>query len=127
MKRHWFLFPCLLLGGIQANASEPPDWLASAARVATPALAQTAPAVVLLDEIRYEVDATGNLLTRKRLALRIIHEAGRRFADNMVYYDSATDKVQSLDSWVIRNGKAVENCHSHRRLAGQTQADDLID
>ncbi len=87
---------------------EAPDWLNTAAKLATPESAGKAPAVVLLDELSYEIDVTGGYTVVHRRALRILHNAGTDYATASVGYLSTSDKINSAEAWVVRQNKTVE-------------------
>jgi hypothetical protein len=106
--RHSALLLALVLGAITAEAAVP-AWLKAAAATPTPAAIDNAPAVVLVDDSTIEIDAAGVMTETRRYAVRILHNAGRQFAEGEVIYNGASAKVESLGAWVVRGGKEFES------------------
>jgi uncharacterized protein DUF3857/transglutaminase superfamily protein len=79
-----------------------PDWLTQAAALKVPPYEKDTPAVVLLDEQRDEVDEDGHLHSVHRFAVRLLTREGRSAAVAYETYQKDTDKVHSLDAWLIR-------------------------
>jgi hypothetical protein len=92
---------------VGVHAAMPP-WLKSASAIPTPENIGSAPAVVLMDDSRLEIDETGTMVETRRFALRVLHDAGRRYAEASAVYNGASSKVEELTTWVVRNGKVFE-------------------
>ena len=101
----YFAFGWLLWVSAKADA---PNWLNAAASLPTPAMASNAPAVILLDDTAIEVDSKGTATEVHRMAVRILHDAGRKRASGNVNYISSGDKVLSLEAWLIRKQETIE-------------------
>ncbi len=84
-----------------------PPWLAEI--IARPASMPygSAKAVVLLDESTVEVDAAGVFTTRTRLAVRILTKDGTNDAVARVPYNTSSDRVTSLEGWLVRSSGEV--------------------
>lgn len=106
--RHLFSAVLLCSSLIVARA-EAPDWLRKAALIPTPPTAAKAPIVVLLDETKIELGVTGAYTMVHRRAIRILRESAGDHAVGYVYYNGASDKVEALGAWLIRNSKTVES------------------
>ena len=78
----------------------PPDWVIQAAAVPVPEMANTAPAVVLLEDDLITVDPRGGGVERHREVIRILKPQGREYGD--VGAGSGSDsKLLSFHAWSI--------------------------
>jgi len=89
----------LLLAGSRSYAGVP-DWLRSLAQQPAKHYPDDANAVVLLDDRQTSVKDNGEIVTRVRVAYRILRPEGKTFASFGLYFDSDT-KVSYLKAWSI--------------------------
>lgn len=87
--------------------AQTPDWLVAVAAVKPVAAGPDDDAVVLLDDAVLQVQPDGRFVTRTRYAVRILSAEGRRQATAVVNYEADSDRIRSLQAWLIPpNGKA---------------------
>ncbi|HVU16455.1 MAG TPA: transglutaminase domain-containing protein [Candidatus Didemnitutus sp.] len=91
-----------------ASTFDIPDWLAAISHAPTPDGVGLAPAVVLLDDTTFDVDAHGVANETHRVVIRILRLSARDQASGVTFYNGAADKVQSTDAWLLRDGKVVK-------------------
>jgi hypothetical protein len=103
-----FVFACCTLLMVTRGLADAPDWVKAAALLPTPVSAAKAPAIVLLDETSVEVDANGVSVETHRMAIRILHDAGKDRASAQVRYNGKSDKVLSLGAWLLRGKETIE-------------------
>src|SRR6185312_468029 len=77
-----------------------PDWLHNLAQQPAKTYADDANAVVLLDDQETTVKDNGEIVTRERIAYRILRPEGKSYAMYSVYFDSET-KINSFRGWSI--------------------------
>lgn len=98
----------LAVGGVEvARGADLPEWLLAAARQPTPALPAGAPALVLLDETIYSIDADGRVVCDHRYAVRVLSRSGSEHARGEVGYLDKRDAVRSTAAWLLRGGKEI--------------------
>ena len=96
----FFLF-LFLLNLLPATASAGvPDWLRSLAQQPGKKYADDANAVVLLDDQDTGVRDNGEIVTRERIAFRILRPEGKHYAEHSVYFDAET-RLNSFHGWSI--------------------------
>jgi len=89
-----------------------PQWALDAAKVSTPANVGDAKAVVLFDEYLITLDAFNNAVERERIAIRILKQQGREYAECAVDYD-VDEKLNYFRSWTIAgDGKQFQAMES---------------
>lgn len=94
--------------------SEAPDWLRRIAIVpASPELVAKAPAAVLMDETTIEIDTKGGYTEIRRVAIRILYNAGSSRAIGYLSYNGASDSVDALNAWLLRKEKTIETKKSN--------------
>jgi transglutaminase-like putative cysteine protease len=94
----------LLLGGALSSATAKevaPPWLAALAAPPAGVPYGTANHAVLLDEAVLDIDKTGVVTRRIRYAVRVLSRDGQFAAAARVGYDSGSEKIQSLQAWLI--------------------------
>ena len=84
-----------------AGRAQAPDWLTQAAATKPVSAKIDDDAVVLLDESLLQVLPDGRFLTRTRRAVRILSAEGRKHAVAVVRYETDSDKLRSLQGWMI--------------------------
>jgi transglutaminase-like putative cysteine protease len=84
-----------------AGAADAPPWLREAAAAALPAYGKKVPAVVLLDEGRLTIDASGAVRRTTHWAVKVLTEEGRHAAAASVAYGTDAARVASLEAWLI--------------------------
>lgn len=89
----------------RAASDDFPDWVQTAVRIPTPSGAAAAPAVVLIDDTRLDIEASGIMVETGRYAVRILHLHGRENARQTTIYNGSADKVKAADAWLVREGK----------------------
>jgi Domain of Unknown Function with PDB structure (DUF3857) len=84
-----------------ASKAEPaPQWAVDAAKLATPAAAGDASAVMLTDDYLITVDEQNHAVERERYAIRILKPQGRQWAHCASEYDT-DEKLDYLHAWTI--------------------------
>jgi hypothetical protein len=105
-----FLSLCGLLlcscGVAHAGDKAPPQWAVDAAKVVTPAYAQSAAAVTLYHEDVITLDAQNHGVERERKVVRILKPQGRRAAECYAYYD-VDSKLKSFHAWTFLDGGKI--------------------
>src|SRR5258707_10041122 len=89
----------LFLVPVVAGASTP-DWLRSLAQQTQKKYADDVDAVVLLDDKQTTLKDSGEIVTLRRVAYRILRPEGKEVAGFGLFYDSET-KVNYLRGWSI--------------------------
>src|SRR5258708_30818996 len=84
---------------LTASASVP-DWLHNLAAAPQKKYADDVNAVILLDDQETTVKDNGDIITHRRLALRILRPEGRDRATFAIAFDDDT-KITSLHGWSI--------------------------
>ena len=82
-------------------ATRAPDWLAPVAAGKPTFDYGKAPVAVLLDDGVIEVDRSGTFTRRSRHAVRILTAEGKEGARVRATYDAGSEKVRSLQAWLI--------------------------
>ncbi len=82
------------------NGPPVPDWVVSAAAMSTPAMAASAPAVTLLEDVLITVDPSGQAVERHREVIRILKPQGREYGNVGVDY-AGDSKLLSFHAWSI--------------------------
>ena len=104
-----------------------PDWLRSLAQQPAKTYADDANAVVLLDDQETTVKDNGDIVTRERIAYKILRPEGKSYAVHPVYFDSGT-RINSLHGWSITakglEYEAKEKDAFEQSLGGQKEFDD---
>jgi hypothetical protein len=77
-----------------------PDWAVEASKVATPASAKDAAAVVLFDEYLITIDDQNHAVERERSAVRILKPQGRGYTHCSIGYD-VDEKLNYFHSWTF--------------------------
>ncbi len=98
-----------------------PDWAAGAAQQKV-AMEPGVPATVLRDESDVVLRADGVAVSRHRLILRLLDNAGGQWAHEIAGYDSKTGRVRSNDAWIVRNGRVVVHKSGGDWLDASTEA-----
>jgi hypothetical protein len=89
-----------------------PQWALDAAKISTPANVGDAKAVVLSDEYLITLDAFNHAVERERVAVRILKQQGREYAQCGVDYD-VDSKLNYFRSWTIAaDGKQFQAMES---------------
>src|SRR5690606_7757475 len=114
LKRISFVFFLLVLslaGAVRASTvidDRAPGWLSAAANLPTPSFEiKDVPAVVLRNEETVRLTSDGTVVRTIRVAVRILTKAGRDEAFAQAVYTTDSDKVKSLDAWLIRRAGPV--------------------
>lgn len=92
-----------------SGAAAPPGWISQAARRATPAGADAAPAILLYRHTFVEIDAYGVSKRTHRLVLRIQNAQGAGWATAMVPYLRSGGRVSTASAWLLRDGREIKN------------------
>jgi transglutaminase-like putative cysteine protease len=100
-------FAALTAGRILAY-DPAPEWAHIAAGDTDAAFLGSAAVAVRLDETLVKVETDGTFLTEHRVIIEILRNEGASSASHTVYYNAASDKVQEVNSWIMRNGVEVE-------------------
>jgi hypothetical protein len=82
-------------------ADDAPSWLREAAATKTADYGAKVPAVVLLNEERTNVDATGKRVTTKRMAVKILTKEGASAASGAEPYYTDTAKIRDFRAWML--------------------------
>jgi hypothetical protein len=98
IKATYVLFLATLFPIVAAAA--PPEWLRNLAQQPQKKYADDVNAVVLLDEQEVTVRDAGDIVTRGRVAYRILRPEGREYALFHLAFDNET-KINSLHGWSI--------------------------
>lgn len=86
-----------------ADGQRIPAWLQQAASIPSPSFdMREVPAVVLRNEQIVTVAPDGTTTRTVRYAVRILQQAGKREAIARVVYRTDSDKVKTLDAWVVK-------------------------
>ncbi|QYO67284.1 DUF3857 domain-containing protein [Leptolyngbya sp. 7M] len=109
ISRSIFVALSIVLFTFSVAAQKVPQWLTQAATQQTPAYdIRNVPAVVLLNEESVNISSDGTIVRTVRHAVRILEREGRREAVGRVIYQTDTDKVKGLESWLIRRNGQVK-------------------
>lgn len=87
-----------------------PQWLTQAAQIPTPSYEiKDVPAVQLLNEEIVNIASDGTIIRTVRRAIRVLEQSGKEEAVARVIYQTDSDKVKSLNAWLVkRSGPAKE-------------------
>lgn len=103
-----------------------PGWLSQAALQPTPAYEMKGvPAVQLLNEEVVDISSDGTITRTVRRAVRILEREGRDEAIARVVYQTDSDKVRSLDGWLIKRGGVVKDYGKKETIDVAMQGNDL--
>lgn len=83
------------------GADEAPQWLRELASSQIPAQAAKVPAVVLLHERTVTVEETGRVIERRRKAVKVLTNLGRREAVAAETFIQGAGKVREMQAWLI--------------------------
>jgi hypothetical protein len=98
----------VLAGGGTLRAADAPEWLLNAARAELPAFDAKVPAVVLVGDVRTEIDQKGDYTTSFRYAVKILSREGHHYAQARVGYETDLDKIRDLNAWLVRSSGPVK-------------------
>ena len=103
------LFVILLFVGTSLYAKPTaPDWLNAVTSKPASFAYGKAKAAVLLDESSIDVDRNGVFTTRTRWVVRLLSKDGKENAVARVPYNSGSNRVKSVQAWLIRpSGEVV--------------------
>ncbi|HMQ03666.1 MAG TPA: DUF3857 domain-containing protein [Pyrinomonadaceae bacterium] len=95
------------LSNIAYSQPKVPQWLLQAAAQQTPPYEiRNIPAVLLYKEESVNVASDGTVVRTTREAVRILEREGRDEAIARVVYQTDSDRVRSLEGWLIKRGGA---------------------
>jgi hypothetical protein len=94
---------CLAMAavGYASQTKDVPSWVQEASSRALPQFPAKAPAAVLLDEKRVNVDASGLITTTTRRAVKVLTHEGQKEAVATEYYSNRGPKIKQLRAWLI--------------------------
>lgn len=95
------LLALIPLAAVVYAAEEAPQWLRDLASARVPAQEAKVPAVVLLHERTVTVEETGRVIERRRKAVKILNNAGRRQANASETFIQGAGKVREMQAWLI--------------------------
>lgn len=102
-----FNFVLTLAASAQDKA---PQWLTQAAQQVTPSYEiKNVPAVQLLNEESVNIGQDGTISRTVRRAVRVLEREGREEAMARIVYQTDSDKVKSLDAWLIKKAGTVKS------------------
>jgi hypothetical protein len=87
---------CLAMAavGYASQTKDVPSWVQEASSRALPQFPAKAPAAVLLDEKRVNVDASGLITTTTRRAVKVLTHEGQKEAVATQYYSKREPKIK---------------------------------
>ncbi len=112
MSRYLRVAPFLIAPFVWAaaglQAADAPDWLLAVARAQLPTYDAKVPAVVVFDQGRIVVDASGGREESLTYALKILSREGARHAVAYASYATDSGKVRELKAWIVRSSGEVK-------------------
>ncbi|MFT3867704.1 MAG: DUF3857 domain-containing protein [Nibricoccus sp.] len=102
------LWATMLLVAAPNLRAELPDWIKSVAKIPAQNFELDPPAVVLSDDTSVNVSSDGATTETHRVVIRLLKNAGARWAEASVFYNEKTDKVIDAKIWLIRNGSSIK-------------------
>lgn len=103
-----FALVILSASSVFAVGDEPPAWLRSAAMQSAPGYDKEVPGVVLLNEQRVTVTASGETMTTTMYAVRLLNRNGRGAAHAAEAYNTDASKIREMRAWLIKPGGNVK-------------------
>lgn len=132
MKKHAYgrlisaLIVALAAWGTASAQDKVPQWLAQAALIPTPTFEmKDVPAVQLLNEETVTIALDGTIVRTVRRAVRVLELSGREEAVARVIYQTDSDKVRSLDAWLVRKAGAAKEYGKKDTVDIALQSNDL--
>jgi transglutaminase-like putative cysteine protease len=90
---------------LPAGASDVPQWLAAAARLALPTHSPETEAVVLLAERQITLDQSGTIHVSCHRAVKVLRHGGLEEARRLVLVSAYDTKIRSMTGWNMTEGR----------------------
>jgi hypothetical protein len=101
----WAVLFCGVLGAVAEDA---PDWLRQAAAANVAAFDKKNSFVVLRDESRIAISASGVVTRENTNAIKILRKEGKDAATAQEIYKTDTDKIREFRAWLIQSNGEVK-------------------